>query len=214
MPTAPSCLMTKSAEIFNVQAMTQDPSSAARSPARSEACAIALRGAVFSVSAEYVMTTINAHMHVHAMRVTGSNFSLVSPVINFCCITALRPRKKTDKSRSARPMEEKYISPVTEIAHPATTTPMGIRSWSGKGIPNAQVRKADMTGLDEATTSEKAAETKTNAEFSDAIEKPNVLAIGRIPPKNSFLVGTGMGFPLTRFRCKSTKKAAEEETNK
>jgi len=68
-----------------------------------------------------------------------------------------------------------------------------------------------MTGLDDATTSEKAAETNTNAEFSEAIEKPNVLAIGSIPMKNSALVGTGIGLPLVRFRCKSTTKAADSQ---
>merc|ERR1711933_87743 len=144
----------------------------------------------------------------------GSNFSLVSPVISFCCITALSPRKKTDMRRSARPMLEKYISPVTEIAQPMTTTPIGARRERGKDIPKAQVRKADITGLDDATTSEKAAETKTNAEFSEAIEKPNVLAIGRMPPKNSPFVGTGMDFPAERFLLISTTKAAAEETNR
>jgi len=91
---------------------------------------------------------------------------------------------------------------------------MGIKSCRGKGIPMAHVRKADITGLDDATTSEKAAETNTNAEFSEAMEKPNVLAIGRIPIQNSALVGTGTGLPVLNLRCIRTTKAAEEEVNK
>jgi len=71
-----------------------------------------------------------------------------------------------------------------------------------------------MTGFDAATTSENAADTSTRAWFSVPMDNPNVIAIGRIPKQNSFMVGTGIGFPVDCCLISSTTKAAEEEMNK
>merc|ERR1719460_1808443 len=111
----------------------------------------------------------------------------------------------------ANPTPEKYISPVTDTAQPARTTMIGRTSILLNSIPNAQVRKADITGFDAATTSENAAETNTRAEFSAPMERPNARATGSIPEKSSSTVGIAMLLPVMTLRWIRTINAANDE---
>jgi len=121
----------------------------------------------------------------------GGGYSAAAP--------ALPARSIPDKTSKSKPSLENFISPATETQLPAITTAIGSKHGQWKSIPRAMVRNAEKQGAMAAITSENAAETMVNEEFSAPIENPKVNAMGKIPQKNSLTVGAAGFLPSAEY---------------
>mmetsp|Transcript_85678 Transcript_85678/g.247395 ORF Transcript_85678/g.247395 Transcript_85678/m.247395 type:complete len:247 (+) Transcript_85678:440-1180(+) len=158
--------------------------------------AILRYGAKPSEISEPNSIAITEGTEIHISNVHGSNLSLVSPVINFCCKATFKARKAFDEKHNIMPNAEKFTSPTVESPQPMATAHVGRSNHLSKSMPIKTTIATVKRHVVAPIISVKATVEKPSAMLFVAMEIEAAIAIGVIMKQNSDHVGTAIATPV------------------